>query len=289
MIKGIVNSGLLSAKSTYERAVSFAHTYFTPWQVDAIEMFGAPVIGITVGLFQLVFSKEKVSRNIFLSKKEWFAIGALSVAAYAVKQIFNKYIRSPYLQDQYKRIIEISKEKQSVMLVFYSNKTHAFELNHRQIGEFERLSKRYKLHVANFFSYENTQTFQQRINFYDQKFDRIDIMAHGSQDAIYLNNATVISHGSTTFFNWLNNHLIENGTIVLNSCCTGAGEENIAKTISTNCPTAKIYASSKIVSSLLGTDLSGNDLLPIFNDGRWLLKGKNTTRVYQNGQLIEGS
>ena len=119
------------------------------------------------------------------------------------------------------------------------------------------------------------------------------IQAHGCPSIIQFSQNHRVNLTSLGIFETLAQKLKQNANLSLISCSTGQGTDNIAQRISTLCPTATIFCPKEnyMVADYSSFNICDDDGSCSFINGNFITglfkKRENTTRIYQNGQVME--
>lgn len=212
-----------------------------------------------------------------------FIRGVLSLGAGSVSYyLFKRFIKPAMIEREVESVVANSKANPKSALMIHTTQDHngAFSSTHTVSRVFRDCAKRHSIDRI------RGMTYQERLKVQGKKYDVIAIMAHGQSKVINMDGEFFGFTGSSLKkIGFLSCRLKEGGKIILCSCSTGEGDNNVAKAISEGIPHATVYAPSKDVYASVGEEFD-EDMTPTFNDGR-LFKGNDTTRVYKNGRLID--
>ena len=208
--------------------------------------------------------------------------GALSLGAGACSYyLFKRFIKPAMIEREVESAVANSKGNLKSALMIHTTQDHngAFSSTHTVSRVFRDCAKRHSIDRI------RGMTYEERLKVQGKKYDVIAIMAHGQSKVINMDGEFFGFTGSSLKkIGFLSCRLKEGGKIILCSCSTGNGDENVAKAISAAIPHATVYAPSKDVYAAVGEEFD-EDMTPKFNDGR-LFKGNDITHVYKNGHLI---
>ncbi len=213
--------------------------------------------------------------NKFL--REALGLGAGAVSYY----LFKRFIKPAVIEREVESAIANSKTNPKSALMIHTTQDHngAFSSTHAVSRVFRDCAKRHSIDRI------RGMTYQERLKVQGKKYDVIAIMAHGQSKVINMDGEFFGFTGSSLKkIGFLSCRLKEGGKIILCSCSTGQGDDNVAKAISEGIPHATVYAPSKDVYAAVGEEFD-EDMTPTFNDGI-LFKGNDMTRVYKSGRLI---
>lgn len=272
----------------YGRTINFTRQYLKPSKIDRIEILA---ILITVQFTTAILGKYTTSllldhsdiSNSQISNKGFLIHATLAIIlsiGYLKRHV--ERIKHPFIKKEIQYIIESSKKNKQSMLIFHTtcDPDGAF-MNHHKLALYEKLAEKYSLEILEGFSKSEIQAAME-VN--HKKYDRIDFHAHAGPQSIELAADAYLVKNSKRTLNWLNSHIQDGGIICLDGCSAGKGEENIARDISRACPKATIYAAKDTISGIVGVEYE-DDAIPVFNNGM-SCKGKDITRIYQNGISI---
>lgn len=208
--------------------------------------------------------------------------GALSLGAGALScYLFNRFIKPTVIEREVESAVANSKANSKSALIIHTTQDHngAFSSTHVVTRVYRDCAKRHSIDRI------RGMTYQERLKVQGKKYDVIAIMAHGQSKVINMDGEFFgFSGNSLKKIGFLSCRLKEGGKIILCSCSTAKGDDNVAKAISAAIPHATVYAPSEDVYAAVGEEFD-EDMTPRFNDGR-LFKGNDTTRVYKNGNLV---
>lgn len=253
----------------YQKCINYAQMFISPFSLELAETaFSVMVPG--------ALAAECASNPIF---KAAAAIG-FGVLGH---HLHYKYLKIPAIEQNIKRIVEGSKaEDKPTALFIHTKNDHngAFTCMHSTADVYRTCAKEFSIDRIRGFSYEEKMKVQ------GKKYDIIVILAHGHPASISMDGEGFffgLHKHSSKSLNFLANRLKEGGKIILDSCSTAAGDENIAKCISERVPHATVFGSSAVVYGNVGVEFAPS-MTPRFNDGRFW-KGKDTTCIYQAGSI----
>lgn len=264
----------------YARAVHLAKQYVNPGTLDWIEWLAAPAIPAVCQIFSEGFS----CFTRLPTFKEWIVFGV----SLGFSLLHMKCVKFPFIKQEIRSIIESSKENDRTMLIFSSSSTDwngAFK-THSQLDGYQKLGRNYSIEILESSSKRDRHEKLDSLADQKKKYNRIDFKLHGNKECLRLGPEDEIYLNALGFFEWLRDSIKPGGTIVLEVCEAGKGLENIARRISQYCPEAIILASSADIHIFTGCEYDPQGI-PSFNDSRYC-KGKDTTRIYRNGSLVEG-
>lgn len=212
------------------------------------------------------------------------------IAAGAIT-IFRKVFKPSYVARQIEKIKELSKSNsKSALILQTSHDPNEAFTTHQFVDSFKRWAAKHSIDIIK----ENSRiaiakAMQLKIDS-KKKYDVIVFSGHSTADGIRLAENMFLSKSYEAFDGFMKaieSHLKESGSIIINGCSAGSGENNIAREISCKLPHATVYASSDKVSAL-SIDYD-DDMTPCFyNYASWDFNTpkKDTTRIYRNGELI---
>jgi hypothetical protein len=290
----------------YSRSINFAKQYLTPSRIDQIEkslgniaigMITASALAITCILTPLR-PREDVPcfpEDTPTILSEIITIIAAPVVIYATykgSQILvdtvNKKLekclfpyKNRFINQEIEKFADSSKPKSRLALLFRPSTDRTGALI--QHAEIPLLQKATEYHSINVISGSSKSQMNERMASDQNKYDKIIFRNHGNRDCLVLGDQVILKSTSKKTLEWLSEHTQAGAIISIEGCCAGKGEENIARAISRACPHATVYASSETVDAEDGV-IYDKDGIPFFS-----YFGANTTRKYQNGELISPS
>jgi len=260
-----------SSISLYRRGVQFAKTHVKAKTLDAIEIAATLVIPVALGT---VLSSGVLTNEFFL--------GAWGLGwGLGCKYAFERYLKIPEIEREIEEIVKRSQNKAKSALFIHSKQDHngALSASHAVTQVYQDCARNYSIDRIRGMNYE------ERSKVRDRKYDVVILIAHGQPNAVDMDGDFFrLNAGSSKKLGFLSCRVKNGGKIILSACRTGRGEENLAKSLSWNAPHATVYASSENIYVGVGDEFD-SEMTPTFNDGIFC-KGKNSTRVYQKGELV---
>ncbi len=258
--------------SFYRGSVNYLKNFVDHTCVDQIELLGSVLIP-----FALV--------SVCFSNLMWQVAGGLGCGVLN-SYLYHRFIKQPQIEREIEEIVEKSKGKDKSALMIHTTTDHnrAFSSFHTVARVYDACSQNHSMDRI------RGATYQEKVKVKDTKYDVIVLMAHGDSRSIKIDEGmsgtvtldTVCQHKAVTF---LSSRLKKGGALILSSCETGKGDENVARAISKRIPHATVFASSDKISPR-GEEFD-EDMIPKFNGGSFC-KRRGTTRVYQAGELRSG-
>ncbi|EKE08706.1 MAG: hypothetical protein ACD_17C00037G0002 [uncultured bacterium] len=264
----------------YARIIDFSKQYVKPATIDLVEIFLISALTqglISAGLNRFPFYTQNA--NILSS----ICLGFFGLIG--PPSLYHKYIKNPFITQKLQDIIQNSQGNSQSMLVFRTTNDWNKSLeNHQTLDNYQKLGKKYSIEIL---KVNSEAQLKSALELNNRKYDRIEFQAHASQTGIELAPQTNLTKSSKWILTWLDNHIKDNGIIGLDCCSTGKGHKNIALAISRACSGSTVYAATGSINGGWGTEY-GEDTIPSFNDGLFW-KGKDITRMYRNGAIVEES
>jgi hypothetical protein len=278
-------------ESRYARAIRFAKKYYSPERVDRGEVnltiIASSVIATLNSTCLLLYYGEelktpeanpliytaKVSKIAFIALINWLAIGVIGFFGLWRAHTFNT--KRPFIERQMVKIAQDSKNSPKSLLILHSQEDFFGALStHAEVSRLEKLAKTHSIEFIPVSLKAQIKTENGR------RYDVVLIKGHGSSTETALASDLKVSMDDKESYEWVNQLVKEGGKIILFSCSTAKGEENIARKISAACPKATLYAASEKVNSIDGIayDEEGT---PQF---KW--EGKDITKIYLGGNQI---
>ncbi len=270
--------------SSYEKASNYAKKYVSPFALDSMEMFGfAFSIGpmMTLASFWMASSSEDEMKTPLL-KIAMSVIFGVGSALFGLWQ-YEKRIKKPVIQRQIDQIIEASQGLPKSMFVINSTGFSTFEgvglggcyFSHDSIDKVKRIANNYSIY------YSSESKSPKQLSHYKQH-DALFLEGHGNQYCIeILKDSTIFINELESFKHILSRVIKDQATIILHSCKTAKGDENIARQFSIAFPEATIIAPSNAFNKIeVGID---DDGMPVFTSSMFFRTccARNTTRVYK--------
>lgn len=273
-------SALNYIKDGYSRVIDFAERYLSPYTLELVHV-AIPIIAINGA--NLALGGPQSLRDITLSQTPLIVARAASAVGsmiYLIK-FMRQHLTKPYIDQSIINTVNHSKGKNKSVLIIQSTTDHNGALTNFEIkNAFKTLAKDFSIDLIQEYSKNRIQNKMRG----SKRYDKIIINGHGNSGLIELSQNCRLTFHSEKTITWLKDHLKQGGTIALWSCKTGKGGFNIARHISYLIPHAKVYAPSTSINCFKGWEID-DDLNLSFNNGCFR-KGKDITRIYQNGVLI---
>ncbi len=260
----------MSIQSTYQKWTNHAKQHISPTSLDVIETALSLIAPAALGYFGLSNQILRIAGSL----------GCGIAGSY----LFHKFLKSPAIEREVETIVSGSRDSTKPSALFIHTKNDhngVFNCTHSIPNTYQKFALHFSIDRIRGFSYE------ERIKSQGKTYDTIAILAHGHPLSISMDGEGVFfsfHEYSAKKLNFLASRLKEGGRIILDSCSTAQGENNIAQRISETIPHATVYGSSKQVYAVVGIEYAP-DLTPAFNDG-CLRKGRDTTRIYKAGKQI---
>lgn len=274
----------------YARGINITKRYIEARTIDKIECFAGCFFALSLWgpLSILGCLLPPIAKRVF----ETAIVSSVFFITIHSNKLYYKHIKIPYIEKEFQNTIKTSQSNQKSALIWrelISNSNNNFSefSQHHHLLNTKKLAENYSLKVLTNFSEDE---LAHNRDFEYKKFDRIILNAHGDKNHICVE--PILTRYSNKELKWLNAHIEDGGIIVLESCCTGEGRDNIAREISFACPKATVYApSGPIQASEIEYD---NNLVPSFKSENilallsfgWFGETHDITRLYQNGRLL---
>lgn len=260
-----------SCVSLYRRGVDFAKKHVKAQTLDAIEIAASIAIPAALGA---ILSSGLLTNEFLLGA--WILGCGISS-----KYTFERYLKIPQIEREIEEIVVRSQNKTKSALFVHSKQDHngALSATHAITQVYQDCARHYSIDRIRGMDYE------ERLKVRDRKYDVVILIAHGQPNAVDMDGDFFsLNAGSSKKLGFLSCRIKNGGKIILSACRTGRGDENFAKAFSSYAPHATVYASSENIYVGVGQEFDP-EMTPTFNDGIWC-RGKNSTRVYQKGELV---
>jgi len=270
--------------SNYEKATNYAKKYVSSFALDLIECFAVMYcIGLTTSLSLRAIidsSDDEITRKdvmrIFLG---------LAPAAFGL-YYYQKKIKKPFIQAQIEQLIAASQNlPKSIFIInslgwsiFEGNGVSPDDFSHWSVEKVKRIANQFAIY---FVSESSLPKWRPKEN---TKHDVLLLEGHGSQDCIYVlkNDPILIEDKEQDIKKCFSSLLKDRSIIIMSSCSTAKGDENIARHFSRAFPESIVVAPSTSINNLdFQLDEKGN---PRFN--AFFYCNKDVTCAYKNGNLL---
>lgn len=281
---------LNSDRGAYATIVDFAKKYVAPDTLENVERSVVhattciPFTVVAMGIHCATSARKSYDFSVPTIEEMCSGIaillGGVTVGMMTIMQ-FNKRVKGPFIQNRISEAIASSKEAEKTMLIFKTSLDPLGSfLTHTELCHYERFAKTHSIEVL---TADTKMPLKIKMSTNNKKYDEIIIKCHADSKNISVSKDTCFGIHSAQL-KWFNKRIKDNGIIVFEGSLAGAGEDNIARQLSKECPRARVFASFGATNSIEGISYDGEGV-PSFHSG-FLCKGEDTTRLYQNGKLI---
>ncbi len=281
--------------SSYEKASNYAKKYVSSTALDSIETYGlVHSISLAIGFASFVMTESfGTGLKTRLLRAAAGAYFGMVCGVFAMLKL--QEIKRIIVQSRINSHIEDSLDLPKSMWVMDSLDFPLFAgygpggalVNYDSVDKIEKIAKKYSI-------YFSTETMEAQRLPKNEKHDALLLIGHGSQKTIQILKGCSSSIDELKDFkDRLSAMIKDQAAILLISCKTAKGDENIARQFSLLFPEATVYAPSDwVCDSGIQIDEEG---MPSFSKSFYnsfgsclcrSLGSRDITRVYKNGNLI---